>query len=121
MKEDRPAIDTKTQKIGIIEERIKKVKRALEMLQIQLEEELIDLENFKERKKKRTIELNSLQKEVKKLHDTTEQDEIESKESLIKRLDFFLNSWQQLDDFKLNESLMSFLHQQSHMALSKKK
>lgn len=79
------------------------------MLQIQLEEELIDLENFKERKKKRSIELDNLQKELKKLQDTTAQDEIESKETLIKRLDFFLNNWQQLEDFKLNESLMSII------------
>ncbi|MED2942849.1 recombinase family protein [Bacillus swezeyi] len=107
--ERRPNIDTKSQKIGIIEDRIKKVSRALEMLQIQLEEELIDLENFKERKKKRTIELNNLQKELKKLQDTTEEDEIKSKESVIKRLDFFLNNWQQLDDSMLNETLMSFI------------
>ncbi|MCY8241406.1 recombinase family protein [Bacillus haynesii] len=109
LKEERPAIDTKSKKINIIEERIKKVKRTLEILQIQLEEELIDLENFKERKKKRTIELDNLQKELKKLQDTTAQDEIESKETLIKRLDFFLNNWQQLEDFKLNESLMSII------------
>lgn len=48
----------------MIEERMKKVEKALKMLQIQLEEDLISLEEFKERKKIRSRELDKHQLEL---------------------------------------------------------
>ncbi|MGG0901810.1 hypothetical protein ABE125_00180 [Bacillus subtilis] len=88
---------------------MKKVEKALKMLQIQLEEDLISLEEFKERKKIRSRELDKLQLELQETENITQEDEIRAKESLVERLDHFLNNWKQLDDTKLNEGLTSFI------------
>ncbi|WP_369547368.1 hypothetical protein [Bacillus velezensis] len=88
---------------------MKKVEKALKMLQIQLEEDLISLEEFKERKKIRSRELDKLQLELQETENLTQEDEIRAKESLVERLDHFLNNWKQLDDTKLNEGLTSFI------------
>lgn len=50
LKAESQPFDSKAIKIQLIEERMKKVEKALKMLQIQLEEDLISLEEFKERK-----------------------------------------------------------------------
>ncbi|WP_426723281.1 hypothetical protein [Bacillus subtilis] len=63
-KEESQPFDSKAIKIQLIEERMKKVEKALKMLQIQLEEDLISLEEFKERKKIRSRELDKLQLEL---------------------------------------------------------
>lgn len=51
LKEVGKPFDSKAIKIQMIEERIRIVQKALKMLQIQLEEDLIDLKEFKERKR----------------------------------------------------------------------
>ncbi|MGG1336609.1 recombinase family protein [Bacillus subtilis] len=109
LKEESQPFDSKAIKIQLIEERMKKVEKALKMLQIQLEEDLISLEEFKERKKIRSRELDKLQLELQETENITQEDEIRAKESLVERLDHFLNNWKQLDDTKLNEGLTSFI------------
>ncbi|PKJ57650.1 recombinase family protein [Bacillus sp. SN32] len=109
LKEESQPFDSKAIKIQMIEVRMKKVEKALKMLQIQLEEDLISLEEFKERKKIRSRELDKLQLELQETENITQEDEIRAKESLVERLDHFLNNWKQLDDTKLNEGLTSFI------------
>ncbi|WP_240515939.1 recombinase family protein [Bacillus atrophaeus] len=109
LKDESQPFDSKAIKIQMIEERIRKVQKALKMLQIQLEEDLIDLEDFKERKKIRSRELDKLQLELEETENITQEDEIKAKESLVERLDHFLNNWKQLDDTKVNEGLTSFI------------
>lgn len=106
---DKQTIDHKQIKIKRIKEQIKKIEKALHMLQLQLEEDLIDLNYFKERKSKRTIELDNLKTELKNLMDTTQEDEVKSKESFLNKMDSFLSNWKQLDESELNKELMSFI------------
>ncbi|MCX2810557.1 recombinase family protein [Bacillus sp. ChL18] len=109
LKDENEAIDTTEIEIQSIKQQIKKVEKALQMLQLQLEEDLISLSDFKERKTIRSIELDNLQKELTKLKETSKEDKIKYKESFIEYLDHFLNNWSELDESQLNNELMSFI------------
>ncbi|MGP4071294.1 recombinase family protein [Piscibacillus sp. B03] len=108
-KEDNGVIDAKDEKLNQLEAQINKVKKALKMLQIQLEEELIDIPGFKERKRERMEQLNQLEEEYNKLADTTKEDEINALQNYTSRLEVFLNEWDKLDDEKLNLGLRTFI------------
>lgn len=108
-KEDAPLVDTKAEKLKQLDVRINKVKKALKMIQIQLEEEIIGIPEFKERKRQRTEELTQLQNEYNELTDTTEEDEINYMNDYVKRLEVFLNKWNTLEEDALNRGLSSFI------------
>jgi c-di-AMP phosphodiesterase-like protein len=74
-----------------------------------LEEEIIDIPEFKERKTERTYELASLEKEYNELTDTTQEDEINQLNDYVKRMDVFLNKWDTLEEEDLNRGLSSFI------------
>ncbi|MDA1478027.1 recombinase family protein [Bacillus changyiensis] len=110
LQSDNQTIDFKQIKINRVKEQIKKIEKALHMLQLQLEEDLIDLNYFKERKSKRTIELDNLKIELKHLMDTSQEDKVKSKKSFLEKIDLFLTNWNQLDETELNKELMSFIN-----------
>ncbi|ANB82772.1 hypothetical protein A6R78_01670 [Bacillus velezensis] len=85
-------------------------KKALNILQIQLEEELINISSFKERRKIRQVELNKLEKEMTDLLEETKKDALKSKKSFANKLDFFLENWHTIDGADLNHELMSFIN-----------
>lgn len=108
-KDDIQIINTKTEKLKQLNTRIETVNNALNTLQIQLEEGLIDIPLFKERKRARNDELIYLQAEYDKLSDTTKEDEINNMEDYIKRLDMFINQYDSLDEEAINKGLMTFI------------
>ncbi|MGG4314814.1 recombinase family protein [Bacillus velezensis] len=108
--EDTEANDIKSIKINKLQEQINKSKKALNILQIQLEEELINISSFKERRKIRLVELNKLEKELAELLEETKEDALKSKKSFANKLDFFLENWHTIDGADLNHEFMSFIN-----------
>ncbi|WP_253182409.1 recombinase family protein [Bacillus amyloliquefaciens] len=108
--EEEQTDNLKSLKIKKLREQIKKNKKAQEILQLQLEEELISFKEFKDRRNQRIFELDDLEKELAQLSDTTKEDEIKSKKSFLDKLDNFLENWYLIEGADLNQELMSFLN-----------
>ncbi|UQW98822.1 hypothetical protein M2M59_07355 [Rummeliibacillus sp. G93] len=102
-------VDTKSIKLLQLEEHIKMVEKALNKIQILFEEDEIDIIEYRERKSKRTIELNNVKKELAELKDISEEEEVKKNESTINRLNVFLTDWKLLSEEDLNEGLMTFI------------
>ncbi|KZB89792.1 hypothetical protein A2U94_19665 [Bacillus sp. VT 712] len=107
--EDSVIINSKEVKLKKLDTEIKKVQKALDLIQLQLEEGLIDMEMFKMRTRTRNEELVNLQNEFSQVSDTTKEDEAKSISNYLERLERFLNEWQRLDDEKLNKGLLTFI------------
>ncbi|MBK4214118.1 recombinase family protein [Bacillus pumilus] len=106
-----PLLKTKEIKQKNLESQIKKCRKALDILQLQLEEELIDLISFKERRKQRLLELESFEKELKSISAKKEKDAINEKTSYAALLDYFLKNWQDLNDSDLNIAFRKIITQ----------
>ena len=108
---DKPDIEMQEFKIKRTKEQIKKIEKALEIIQIQLEEGLIDLKQFRNRREERNNQLLNLKLELNRLTESSPKDEVKSKQSFLKKIDSFLLNWRELDDTDLNKELMSFIDQ----------
>lgn len=104
-----PLVDTKSIKLLQLEEHIKMVEKALNKIQILFEEDEIDIIEYRERKSKRTIELNNVKKELAELKDTSKEEEVKEIESTVNILNIFLTDWKLLSEEDLNEGLMTFI------------